>query len=200
MFSVIFYTNNNIENGIINYCLKNLETIVNKLSGELITVSWSPLEIGKNIVTNLPREIGHRNLFSQILEGIKEAEYDYIFLAEHDVLYPENHFQIQETSNYNRNIYHLNRNGFFKTEPVNFLSTLSGPKDEIEKLIKEKLDECDVGITWSEPIADFREGELPILDIRHNKNFTGHRESKNYSINIDLWGNYQKLWKQLDSN
>lgn len=165
---------------------------------ELITCSWQPLSLGKNIISSNQIR-GHENIYRQILSGIEVAQGDKIFLAEHDVLYSVSHFDNDSTSLvFNKNIYHLSEHGYFRPSGHNFLSTLSGSKELVDKGIRSKLREIHrTGkVIWAEPIEECSTYESmdPVIDIRHGDNFTGNREAEEYIEVLPYWGHYQQHW------
>jgi len=87
--TVIYYTANNIS----DYFAKNTQKQLLKAIGDLplISVSKKPMDLGQNIVVDLPRT--HFNIYRQALIGAMAAETKYIALAEDDVLYAPEHFK-----------------------------------------------------------------------------------------------------------
>lgn len=57
----------------------------------LISVSHKPMDLGQNIVVDLPRT--HFNIYHQAHIGAKAATTEYIAMAEDDVLYSPEHFK-----------------------------------------------------------------------------------------------------------
>lgn len=122
-FSVIWYTDHSVNDRIMFFCLENLYRAIGN-EGELILVSWKPIDFpfGKNIIfEGRKRTLG--NLLNQILFGIEFCSGEYIFLAEHDVLYPKKYFskfldfmKCKDNENrfyYNQNIFFLTPDGVF---------------------------------------------------------------------------------------
>jgi len=56
----------------------------------IVSVSLKPLNFGENIVLNLKR--GHLAMAKQQLAGLERLNTDIVFMVEHDVLYPKEHF------------------------------------------------------------------------------------------------------------
>lgn len=203
MYSVIFYTNNLVCEKILNLCLSTLIGTTKQHNAELVVVSWQPLPVQKNVVWN-NHEANHENIYKQIMAGLKHCTYERIFLAEHDVLYPKSHFDLEPLDKiiYDSNVYHLNQEGYFKAEPVNFLSTLVARKEILDRALREKLRELQKTgrVVWAEPHGpngfERIEGENPIVDIRHNRNLTGMRSAEIYLEVLPPWGSYVKfgLW------
>ena len=88
--TIIFYTANSFENKLSVGVRENLF----KVAGDypITSVSQKPMDFGKNICVG---EIGksYRNLYRQILIGVKAAETEYVAMAEDDCLYTEEHFK-----------------------------------------------------------------------------------------------------------
>jgi hypothetical protein len=200
VFSVIFYTNNSVSEKVLALALSTVKgTIATSAEAELIVVSWQPLPIQNNIVWKI-HESSHKNIYNQIMAGLKKAKHDTIFLAEHDVLYPKSHFDLrpQDKIVYNSNVYHLTRDGYFKAPPVNFLSALVAKKEILTFGIQEKLKEIETTgrVVWAEPQGpngcERVEGADPIIDIRHGHNLTGMRSSEKYLEELKPWGRYEQ--------
>ena len=87
--TIIYMTDSILDERIANVCRKQLL----KISGDnpIISVSQKPLELGHNICVG---EIGRSwmNIYVQQLAGLREAKTEFIAIAEHDVLYTEEHF------------------------------------------------------------------------------------------------------------
>jgi len=88
-FGIIYYTDNLLDNSIAEICRKRLE--MSAQGKEIISVSLQPIEFGKNIHLSLGR--GYLTMFKQILARIEASESDYLFFAEHDILYHPDHFK-----------------------------------------------------------------------------------------------------------
>lgn len=205
MYSIIFYTNHRVNDSIFSTCLSRVSTISRLDNAELIVVSWKPVAVENNIILRNLKSC-HMSLYTQILAGLQRCKYNKIFLVEHDVLYPRDHFKIEATPGkytYNSNVYHLTKEGFFKAASCNFLSTLITDKETLLKGINEKIDEIKtIGrVSWAEfgnpDIFVTVHGENPVVDIRHGNNFTAHRSSLTYLDSIDYWNgkeSYSKFW------
>ena len=86
---IVWYTDNRLDPRIMTACQQQLLNSVN--GHRIVSVSLQPLEFGENI--HLPLERGYLTLFRQILAGLEASTADVIFLAEHDCLYPPEHFE-----------------------------------------------------------------------------------------------------------
>jgi len=204
VFSILYYTDNGIRDTIANICLSNLIGISNRLGAELVAVSWKPIPVKNNIIWNTHTAC-HENIYKQIMAGINHCHYEKVFLAEHDVLYPLSHFDLIPSDKiiYDTNVYHMNKDGFFKAPPVNFLSTLVADKLILDRGLREKIREINrTGkVDWAEPRGpngfERIKGVEPIIDIRHGSNLTGMRTSEEYLKEIPYWGKFERfgeLW------
>ena len=71
----------------------------------IITVTQKPIDFGKNIVLDLERSV--LSMYKQILKGLEEADTEYIFQIEHDLLYHPSHFNFTPNGN---DYYYFDRN------------------------------------------------------------------------------------------
>ena len=105
--TVVYYTDHHCDQRI-------LETAEAKLRASsdgvpILSVSQKPMDLGRNIVVNAERST--RTMYEQILAGIEASDTDLVFLAEHDCLYPPEHFAFdpgrQDSFYFNRNQWFL---------------------------------------------------------------------------------------------
>ena len=197
--SVVYYSGGEIPHALQKYCLDLLIDSVSAAGGELICVTWEPLETSTPITRNIvwPRRfLSHENMYDQILAGISESSGDTIALAEHDVLYPSDYCagmaQAGDTDLcYNTSIWCMNSRGFFPAMGCHHLSNCCGPRAALVKGIEGKLEESRARgfVDWAEPDGNGITLAHPTVDVRHGRNFTGDRESPNgYSSDIEYWG------------
>ena len=96
--TVIYYTSNYLEEKN-PYFLENTKKQLLKAIGNipLITVSQKPTIIGNNCTNICLGDIGrsHLNIYWQILQGCKAAKTKWVAMAEDDILYSEQHFNIK---------------------------------------------------------------------------------------------------------
>lgn len=207
MFTILLYTNNKVSPSIFNTCISRLAVIAKEKQAQLICISWKPVAIQENIIYLERFKFCHETVYNQILAGLEIAKHDDIYLAEHDVLYPVDHFDLEaipDTFTYNSNVYHFNKHGFFEAPKCNFLSTLVAKKEVLRVGIESKLEELETTgkLLWAEPGNESNvkriEGKSPIVDIRHGRNLTGLRESETYLSSIDYWKDkeqYEYFWE-----
>jgi hypothetical protein len=210
-FSVIYYSNGSLPEALKWHCLQMLASAINGASGELICVTWEPLEFpeARNIVW-AQHVSQHRNLYEQILAGISEAKTDLVALAEHDVLYPPGyHDELLGRAGtgacFNTNVWRLNSNGYFRDENSRLLSNYGGRRDVVRSRIEEKLSEvrrCG-RVATAEPAGDPEIATpLPTVDIRHGMNWTGNREPADgvYLEMLEFWGSCREYTRWFTSD
>lgn len=194
--SICYYTHNICDENIFKAVQKTI-----KNSGlPIVSVSLKPIDFGKNIVLDL--KPGAITYTKQILTALENAESKYVFFAEHDVLYPKDHFDFtpprDDTYYFNENVW---RWDFPKDRLIGYngLRSLSGMccnrglalnyyRNKLN-LIKSKGWEEGKDPRWMrvigyEPGKSRRRGgfldekvdswksEFPLIDIRHNGTVT----------------------------
>lgn len=149
-------TENRLNEDIANLCRKQLKKVAG--DNEIISVSQKPIDLGKNICVG---DIGRSwlNIYKQQLVGLREAKNDIIAIAEHDVLYTEEHFNWElpdrETFYYNDNCWfvewqgnHPEMNGMYSKWSPNrmALSQLICDRDMLIQSIEERLQLIEGGL------------------------------------------------------
>lgn len=119
--TIIYYTSNFLDTAN-PYFLSNTKKYLKLAIGEtpMVSVSHKPLtDMGENICVG---EIGrsNRNIYWQILQGTKAAKTKYVAMAEDDVLYRAEHYQIRPTKD-NILSYNTNKWSIFTwSKPMTF--------------------------------------------------------------------------------
>jgi len=85
---VIYYSDCRLDPTIMQAVQKKLLKSLN--GNELISITLKPIDFGRNIV--LPLQRSHLSMARQQLAGLEATTADVIFFAEHDCLYPKEHF------------------------------------------------------------------------------------------------------------
>lgn len=103
--SILYYTDNKLREPIYTIVQRQLL----KIGLPIVSVSLTPIEeFGSNIVFD-DIEPSYFTMISQIYEGLKTSDSDYVFFTEHDVLYPQDHFDFNPPRDdifyYNANIW-----------------------------------------------------------------------------------------------
>lgn len=191
---IIYYTDNQLDPTIATVVQHRL--IATGLP--IVSASLRPMDFGwKNIA--LPLERGYLTMFKQILAAIEASTADILFFCEHDVLYPDAHFQFTPAYEgvfyYNENVWKLRLEDNFAVW-VDKLRQTSGIAVRRETALKHYRERVamveaqgydrDMGfepgthqrIAWQYPITyeSWRSTE-PLVDIRHTTNLTPNRWS-----------------------
>lgn len=148
----------------------------------LITISRKPLNWGLNLLDTEPYSIS--NIYFQILKGAKQAETDFIAIAEDDTLYPEEHFTFRPPKDsfaYNKNRFGLFTWGrptyFWKDRISN--STLIAPRELAIEALEERFKKYPQGT------PSYFTGELGRTNIE-DKLQVSHRKSCWFSSEISV--------------
>jgi hypothetical protein len=102
-FGVVYYTDNRLDPAILTACQRQLKRCVNR--SPIVAVSLQPVDFECNIV--LPFDRGYLSLFKQILAGLEALDTEFVFMAEHDVLYDPSHFSFAPPR---QDVYYYNLN------------------------------------------------------------------------------------------
>jgi hypothetical protein len=158
--TIVYYTDNSLKKEIDNLCKKNILNI----GGKLISVSQKPIQFGKNICVG---DIGksHLSLFRQILAGVEQVTTKYVALAEHDIVYHEEHFNWVPPKDdifyynvnhwlvdWNTGMYSYARRKVLSMMVANTALTLQAARDKIKMLSagalirKGKAGACEFGV------------------------------------------------------
>ncbi len=90
---IIYFTDNRLDPYIMTICQNQLL----KTGLPIVSVSLKALDFGKNVV--LPLERGWETYFIQIFTALAASEAEIIYFCEHDVLYPQSHFDFTPPTN-----------------------------------------------------------------------------------------------------
>lgn len=208
---IVYYTDNELEPELMKACQRQLKKAAE--GKKIISVSLQPIEFDNNIVLNEKRS--YLTMFKQILAGLEAIDADIVYLAEHDVLYHPSHFRfIPNEKNiffYNNNYWFLRlSDGFALHYDVSPLSSLCAYRDILITHYKERiaLVEKD-GFSYRIGFEPFTHGrikwptwynyklrisESPNIDIKHGKNLTTARWSK------DKFRRQPTNWLEKDIN
>jgi hypothetical protein len=162
----------------------------------IVSVSHYPIDFGTNIVVSFPRAV--LSIFKQILLGLKHTDADVVFLLEHDMLYPPEHFEFVPRGDnvfwYNRTRWSVcNETGKAVFYHTNVPSTLCANRDLLIDHYSRVVDFVEKNgwksrYGYSPPKGlpkELRVGkykcwlsEQPVLDIRLNSSWTRKRMNK----------------------
>jgi hypothetical protein len=91
---IIYFTDNCLDEDFAKLFRKRLVAAADGIP--IISVSHKPIDLGKNIcVGDIGRSM--RSLWRQVLTGVMYSNADVVYIAEHDVLYHESHFDFVPT-------------------------------------------------------------------------------------------------------
>ena len=171
----------------------------------------------------------------QIFAGLKELDTDNVFFTEHDVLYYPSHFNFvpkeKDVFYYNTNVVKIRMSDGFgvRVDDCKQLSGLCANREFLleyyEKLVEMIENSPDINIRkiGFEPgthnrIEEFNnykaegwKSEFPNIDLRHDKNATASRWTKEEfrnqkftkgweakkNFNVPGWGSFKHFWKRV---
>lgn len=197
--TIIYYTDGTIEEPIKSKVINNIKE----------------MDIPTVLVSNDGKERSHLQLFKNIKKGLANVETKYVALAEHDCLYPKEHFEFippkDDTFYYNTNHYFAVMRHSQYHKPYKERKALSGTvcnKELLEKAVDERIKflenggelirgvsgACEFGIRDDDYKAEGFKTKIPYLDIRHGNNFSGYRKGKERLSKLDYWGDFSELF------
>src|SRR3990167_7685251 len=154
--TILYITANKIPENFAEYQRKVLLEAIGDYP--LVSISRNPLDFGKNLIDTA--EISASNIYRIILRGAKEAETEYIAIAEDDTLYPKEHFDFyrpeKDTFAYNQNRFSLFTWGVptysWRNRKTN--ATLIAPRELAIEALEERF------AKYPDPIPEKIVGEL----------------------------------------
>lgn len=224
---VVYYTDNRLDDKLMTACQKQIKKGIKEK--HIVSVSLQPINFGKNI--HLPLERGYLTMAKQILAGLQASDADIIFFCEHDVLYHPSHFDFippkKDVYYYNTNVWKLRAEDGLavKVDDCKQLSGLCAYKDLLMAHYKARIARLEAegysNAIGHEPgthnrperidsyTAEAWQSALPNIDIRHDKNATPSRWSKDdfrnerftkgwtESNDIQGWGQTEDILKTI---
>jgi hypothetical protein len=183
---ILYFTDNELTLKVARPVQKRIKQIAQDLNMELVSSSRKPMDMGNNVVTREPR--GYLTMFKQILKGLEAMESDVVFMAEHDVIYPEAHFDFipadKDTFYYDQNWYRLHlSDGFIATWDADQVSGLCAYRETLINHYKERVATFDAENfnRKFEPGSGLKSeawnAAVPYVDIRTGQNLTGNKRS-----------------------
>lgn len=146
------------------------------------------------------------NLQTKIgIERIQQYNVDAIvYLAEHDVLYPPSYFlndpENDKTFEKNKNLYFMNKDGFFGPHNTYIHSQTIGHSSLFLHCLNEECPNHFRFKTQNGYKLNLFSNDVPSIDVRHGYNYTGYRtpsEQKSISKEIIFWGQHEDLLQQI---
>lgn len=207
--SIIYYTDNSLPDPIFNLCIKQLKSVAGDTP--IISVSQKPIELGTNICLG---EIGrsYKSYYTQILEGVKRVETEYVTTVEHDCLYSRDYFDFNISSDdtfyYNKNVWYVDwDSGRYAYYPRQVQSNMMCSTRLLKEAIDEKLAmvlsdypsegkakyQCEPGVCDARP--EFIQAKTDWCN-RHNRQFRQFKSaafsSPNSNLDIRYGGNFTR--------
>lgn len=194
--SIIYYTDGHVDEPICSIVRRYLLE-----SGLPITsVSLRPIDFGNNIV--ITGERSPLTMFREIVVALENSTEDYVFFCEHDVLYPKCHFDFIP---FKDNIFYYNDNVWRWDYPKDRIVTYEGLhcvselcasrklalehyRMRVKTITEENITDRQIWNKgyepgtrklakrgWSDDEHETWHSEIPVVDIRHDKNFSIRR-------------------------
>ena len=136
---ILFYTTNRLP---IKFA-KKVQNSLKAIGLPITSVSLKPMNFGANI--HIPFQPSKWAYFTQILIGLESMKEDIIFMAEHDCLYPKEHFdfipQEKDTVYYNQNWWKVRDDGFAVHWDAEQVSGICAYRETLIEIYRNKLDE-----------------------------------------------------------
>lgn len=186
---ILYFTDNRMSRKINYEVRSRIKQIAKDKNMELVCSSRKPVKyMGKNVVTDEPR--GYLTMFRQILKGLEAMESDIVFMAEHDVLYPPEHFDFTPPSRdnyyYDVNWWKIHMNdGFAISWEADQVSGLCAYRDKLIEYYKHRVETFDKDNfdRKFEPMSGVNseqwKASVPHVDLRTGRNLTYDKRSIN---------------------
>jgi hypothetical protein len=162
-----------------------IKKIAKEKGFELVSSTRKPINMGKNVVTKKPR--GYLTMFEQILKGLEAMTSDIVFMAEHDVLYPSEHFDFTPKDPnvfyYDTRWIKVHTDGVAVSWTADQVSGLCAYRDLLIDHYKERVATFDEGNfdRKFEPGSGVQseqwQAEKPYIDLRTGHNLTYNKKS-----------------------
>lgn len=195
---ILFFTDNELPLKYARPVQKIIKEIAADKGMELVSSSRKPMVgMGKNVVTPEPR--GYLTMFSQILAGLEAMTSDIVFMAEHDCLYPPEHFDYtpeKGTFAYDQNWWKIHPDGLAVHWDAEQVSGLCAYREDLIEYYRHRVATFDKD-TFDrkfEPYHDNKavtwKASVPYVDIRHGRNLTynkrklAHFRKKETAVNF----------------
>jgi len=219
--SIIYYTDNRLDETIQRICIEELIQTAEKVP--IWFILQKPLPWLHNIkpdancvIVGEQEKRQHINLYRQILVGLSYCHTDYVFMAEHDVIYPQDYFHYEEACNgfnYGMHRLLLDNEGWWQWRRPS-MSQLYCKMELLRAYLHRRIWRLkylgytnDILYSATEPGVTQEEGNeevyfnraisAPILDTQHGNNFyrrTSHQKSQDKK---EYWGEYYVWQKKL---
>ena len=182
---ILFYTTNRLP---IKFA-KKIQNNLKEIGLPITSVSLKPMpNFGNNI--HIPLQPGKWAYFTQILAGLENMDCEIVYLAEHDVLYPKEHFNFtppkEDKFYYDINWWKIRDDGFAVHWDQKQVSGLVAYRTHLIDFYRKKIDEILSKKGFDrhyepggrdESLYETYKAEVPYLDIRLGGTMTGNKWS-----------------------
>lgn len=197
---ILYFTDNELPLKFAKLCQKTTKDIAKAKGMELVSSSRKPMVgMGTNVVIDEPR--GYLTMFKQILKGLEAMTSDVVFMAEHDVLYPPEHFDFtptdRDTFYYDINWWKVRNDGLAVHWDADQVSGMCAYRDKLIEYYKYRIATFDKDNfdRKFEPYSGEQSAQWkaarPHIDIRHERNLTynkwklEHFRKKETAVNFE---------------
>lgn len=182
---ILYFTDNELPMKYAWPVRGRIKKIAQDKGMELVSSTRKPTNMGKNVVVKGER--GYLQMFRQILAGLEAMKSDIVFMAEHDVLYPPEHFDFipedKETAYYDHNWYKVHPDGLIVTWDADQVSGLCAYRDVLLDYYRQRVANFDPENfdRRFEPLSGVKseawKAPVPHVDIRTGRNLTYNKRS-----------------------
>lgn len=188
--SILYYTDGRLDPPLMQKCQEQLL----KAGLPIVSVSRKRIAFGDKRIVLLGLKPSPSTMYKQILLGLQECDYRFVFLCEHDVLYHPSHFDFipprDNTFFYNTNVYKVWQDGHIVwTDDLQQVSGLCANRLLLLEFYHRRLQDIERNgfDLHFEPGPRFGyeaenwQSAVPNIDIRHDKNLTkSHRQASEF--------------------
>ena len=211
---ILYYSHNSLPVALEIYFQKRLlevkgeSKICSVIKNKRHNFDFADIEIvcneGDCAKNNWKSILGQMNMgIDAILEQDENAN---VSIAEHDVLYPKGYFDLVAPKNTilkNVNYYFTTPIGYRKGNAWIHSQTICSAK--LYKHCLNETKDIEIGRWFKNEKAGVYKlekfnYESPVLDIRHDKNYTGERNSmsrNDYLNTVDYWGSHREVYQEV---
>jgi len=215
--TLIYYTANRIHKSFALKIRENLQELADSIESEIISVSWKPIDFGRNICVG-ELEFLPYNVYKQILIGSKAANTEYIGCCEDDSLYNIEHFSYRsDCFSYNVNRWNVDSRGIYYYRRRSGMCMCVVPKELLIETLEKRFEKYPKVVNrderpyFGEPgryeeILGLPEVKMetfttndPTLTFNHRPSLGGKRKILKRDIvkkSIPFWGDAETLWRE----
>ena len=138
--TILYYTANNEPEGFLKRCQEKLLKTVGDTP--IVSVSQKPIDFGTERICIGPVGMSLYNLYKQVLIAVRAAKTPYVAIAEDDMIYPHEHFEIRPKHiGYDLNkwaIFTWNHHVFSKRPGRRVMSMCTAPREMLLNTLEER--------------------------------------------------------------